>query len=413
MNRKSSSLLLAAFSFLLMLASARRVEAQLPGHFGATRAPAIDVDKSDNIYLTMSVATKPAGAGTPGSQTFFTISKDGGQTWNNLPLTRNLSKSRGEAFGPAIALTRSGTTRAYIVYHDNSNGTTQAYLVRSKKNTKFRSPSNITPGVGGAFAPRVALDSQEGVNVVWGEIASGNRRVVFLRSTDQGATFTEPIDISRSSADAFDPEIAIDSLNNINVAWEDTAPGVSAIMFCRSTDGGQTFSAPSRVSTGEGRATEAHIAVDRSGRIHIAWVDESGGDFQIFYSRSTDGGQTFSTPLDVSEDAGQEFHKPFVAVFGDSVYVAFHKQSGRNQQALLVKSSDAGVSFDDSVQVSRADSNTGRAHSPAMVFDSDGRLHIVWIDTSIVGNDEGLMFYRSTRNGTSFTPQQVIVAGLP
>ncbi len=397
----------------LAIASIHPVGAQVPNNFGATRAPAIAIDKSDHLYVTMSVATKPASAGTPGSQTFFTMSKDGGRSWNNLPFTKNLSKSSGEAFGPAIALTRSGTTRAYVVYHDNSRGATQAYLVRSKKKAKFRAAKNITPGDGGAFAPRVAVDSTEAINVVWGDTGSGGRRVVLIRSTDQGATFGDTIDVSRSEADAFEPEIAIDSQDNINIVWQDAREGENAIWFCRSTDGGETFSEPLRVSTGAGRATESSITVDSANRIHVVWVDESNGDFQIFYSRSTDDGQSFSEPRDASNDAGEEFHKPCVAASGESVYIAYQQDSGRSRQVLLVNSSDGGVSFSDAEQVSQADPNRGRAHSPALAFDKSGRLHIVWIDTTVVGNDEGLLYYSNTRNGTSFAPQRVLIAGLP
>ncbi|MEW6209921.1 MAG: sialidase family protein [Acidobacteriota bacterium] len=409
MNRKAVIFL----ATVLALAIAGPAGAQLPGHFGATRAPAIAIDKSNDLYVTMSVATKPPSAGTPGSQTFFTISKDGGRTWNNLPFTRNLSKSRGEAYGPAIAVTKAGTTRAYIVYHDDSGGNTQAYLVRSKKKAKFRSPKNITPGDGGAFYPRVALDSSEAVNVVWGDTAGGGRRVVFIRSTDQGASFGDAVDISRSSGAAFDPEIAVDSADTINIVWDDITEGVSSIMFCRSTDGGQTFSEPLRVSSAEGSATEAHIAIDGSNRIHVVWVDESDEDAQILYARSTDGGQSFSASTDVSDDEGEEFSKPYVAVFEDSVYIVYQKDSGRSRQVLLVTSSDAGLSFSDSEQVSQADPNRGRAHSPAMAVDSEGRLHILWIDTTEVGNDEGLLYYSNTRNGTTFAPQRVLIAGLP
>jgi hypothetical protein len=408
MNRKAVIFLAA----VIALGLARPAGAQLPGHLGATRAPAIAIDKSNHLYVTMSVATKPPSAGTPGSQTFFTISKDGGRTWNNLPFTRNLSKSRGEAYGPAIAVTKAGTTRAYIVYHDDSRGDTQAYLVRSKKTTKFRSPKNITPGDGGAFYPRVALDSSEAVNVVWGDTAGGGRKVVFIRSTDQGASFGNAIDISLSQGAAFDPEIAVDSTDAINIVWDDTTEGVSSIMFCRSTDGGQTFSSPLRVSSLDGSATEAHIAIDASNRIHVVWVDRVGEDRRILYSRSTDGGQSFSAPLDISDDEGEEFSKPYAAVFEDTVYIAYQKDSGRSRQVFLVRSSNAGLSFSDSEQVSRA-GNQARAHSPAMAVDSEGRLHILWIDTTVVGNDEGLLYYSNTRNGTTFAEPRPLIAGLP
>jgi hypothetical protein len=409
--RRNAALIFSLAAVVALLSAV--ASAQVPSHFGATRAPAIDVDGKNQIYITMSVATKPAGAGTPGSQIFFTISRDGGRSFNNLPLTRNLSKSSGEAFGPSMAVTRIGKPRAYVVYHDNSTRTTQAYMVKSKKAAKFKRSRNITPGEGGAFSPRAALDSNEAISIVWGDTTGGGRQVMYVRSTDLGETFTEPLNISRSPGQAFEPEVAVDSTGAVNVAWEDTAPGESAIMFSRSTDGGQSFSDPVQVSTGGGRAIEAHIKTDSSDNIHIVWVDESEGDAQAFYSRSTDAGLTFSAPINLSNRPGREIHKPVLETFNERVFVAYHEEAGGNRQIFLVTSTDAGLSFSSPRQVSQADTARGRAHSPAMVADKSGRLHLIWIDTSVVGNDEGLLFYRNTRNGSSFTEQQVLLAALP
>lgn len=386
--------------------------------FGAQRFPAIDVDANDNLYLMMSVATAPASEHRPHSQIFFTMSSDFGVTWDNLPQTRNLTNSPGEAFGPSLAVHRNGKLRLYVSYHDNSNGTTQAYLISTKKKTKFRKPLNITPHNGGAFAPRVALDSSEAVNIVWGDTNQSNGKVLFVRSTDLGLSFNEPVEISRSSGAAFDPEIAIDSSDAINVAWQDTAPGTSVILFSRSTDGGVTFSEPKQVSTGTGNATEATITTDSAGRISIAWVDESAGRAEAYYARSTDQGASFSDPVNVSHfpnDNG-DIHKPVVVAFQNTVYVAF--QNGdlfgedqiKNRQVFVTKSVNAGVSFEEPEQVSTAINSKGRAHSPAMVVDSRGTLHIVWIDASVVGNDEGLLFYSNSSDGRRFSPERMILA---
>ncbi|HLG16440.1 MAG TPA: sialidase family protein [Blastocatellia bacterium] len=374
--------------------------------FGSQRAPAIDVGKSDNLYLTMSVATGVVP--NPHSQIFFTKSGDGGASWDNMPQTRNLSKSNREDFGPSIAVNRNGTTRVYIVFHNNNGG--GLYLVRSKKKTKFRAPSNLTPDVGGVFSPRVALDSIETVNIVWGDISTGVKRVLFFRSTDRGSTFNEPIDVSRSPGEAFSPEIAMDPGEGINVVWEDTAPGQQAIMFARSTDGGSNFSDPIRVSQGEGAASEPHIAADSLGGLHVVWADESEDGRQAFYSHSTDGGQTFSSPINISRDSDAEAQKLVVTTFGRTVYVAYNDSQNRSRQVLLAKSDDGGATFSDPIEVSEADRSKGRGHSPAMVVDSTGKLHIVWIDSSIVGNDEGVLFYSNSTNGRRFSKPRLILA---
>lgn len=384
--------------------------------FGAQRFPAIDVDAKDNLYLMMSVATAPASEHRPHSQIFFTMSKDFGVSWNNMPQTRNISNSPGEAFGPSLAVNKNGKMRLYVTYHDNSNGATQAFLISTKKKTNFRAPRNLTPHKGGAFSPRVALDSSEAVNVVWGDTKDGPAKVLFARSTDLGLSFNEPTDVSRSSGVAFDPEIAIDPSDGINVAWQDTAPGPSVIMFARSTDGGATFSQPMQISTGTGNATEAAIATDSTGRLSVVWVDDSTGNAEAYYARSTDGGSTFSDPVNISNFPGGDIHKPTVVTFQDTVYVAFQngdlfgEDRRKNRQVFLAKSDNAGLSFAGAEQVSNAVNSNGRAHSPAMVVDSRGTLHIVWIDSSVVGNDEGLLFYSKSTDGRQFSVQKLILA---
>jgi hypothetical protein len=313
---------------------------------------------------------------------------------------------------------RHGKVRVYVTYTDNSSGTTQAFLISSKKRTKFRAPLCLTPEKGGSFAPRVALDSNETVNIVWADTNDGRGKVLLAQSTDLGLTFSQPLDVSRSTGVAFDPEIAIDSNDAINVAWQDTAPGKSVIMFSRSTDHGQTFSQPKQISTGTGDATEAAIANDSNGRISIAWVDETPGHSEAFYARSTDAGASFSNPVQVSNFPTGDVHKPTLTTFGNIVYFAF--QNGdlfgeeviKSRQVFLIKSEDAGLSFGEVVQVSNALASKGRAHSPAMVVDSKGVLHIVWIDSSVIGNDEGLLFYSSSPDGHKFTEEREILAVL-
>ena len=413
--KKRTAFLFVLFTLVASVTSddrlARKASAQFPGgDIGAQRAPAIDVDRNDSLYLFMSAATSPNT--TPHSQIFFTISHDGGATFDNLPKTLNLSNSRGEAFGPSVTVTKPGKPKVFVAYQDNSAGLNQAQIIFSKKRTNFRDPVSLAPGSVGSFAPRAAVSSTGAVNIVWGDTADGARHVTFVHYTGFDFSFGSPNRISRNSDGAFDPDIAVDSADAINVVWEDTAPGISVIMFARSTDGGVTFSVPARVSKGRGRATEARIAADGSNGLHVTWVDNSSGDNQAFYSRSTDGGATFSNPLNVTDSAGADVHKPVLAIYRDRVFLSYQDDAAATQQVFLARSGDRGVTFSRPIQVSHADIRRGRGHSPAMVFDSQGKLHIVWIDSSILGREEGLLFYSNTPDGQAFSSQKMILAAL-
>ena len=109
---------------------------------------------------------------------------------------------------------------------------------------------------------------------------------------------------------------------------------------------------------------------------------------------------------------GGEVHKPVVAAFEDRVFVAFNEDA-RHKQVFLVTSENGGRSFGEIVQVSNADPAKGRGHSPAIVVDPDGRIHICWIDNSILGSDEGLLYYTSSSNGLKFSSKKLIYALLP
>ena len=88
-----------------------------------------------------------------------------------------------------------------------------------------------------------------------------------------------------------------------------SASNGSDIMFARSTDGGQSFSAPQRINDDPVNQNKWHwfgtLAVAPNGRIDSMWLDTRNAanntDSQLFYSWSTDGGVTWAPNVAVSD----------------------------------------------------------------------------------------------------------------
>src|SRR5262249_10726992 len=239
----------------------RRAQAQFKPSISIQREPHLVVGKDNRLLLVMAAGTP--GGGRPGSQILFTQSSDGGASWDNMPLTRNLSNSRINGLGalfPRIAVSKTGATRVYVVYDDDTARPRQGYFVRSKKN--FKRPAMLSSGNDGGFTPVVDVDSAGTVNIAWARSTNGSRQVVLVQSTDQGITFSEPVNVSRSPGEGFDPAIVIGFDNAINLAWEDTGSGKGELFFSRSTDGGSSCSSPKRLS--DGASHEADPAVKRA-----------------------------------------------------------------------------------------------------------------------------------------------------
>jgi hypothetical protein len=82
----------------------------------------------------------------------------------------------------------------------------------------------------------------------------------------------------------------------------------SDVMFVRSSDGGQTFSAPKRVNDDPVNHNKWHwfgtLSIAPNGRIDSVWLDTRNAanntDSQLFYSFSTDGGNTWAPNVAVS-----------------------------------------------------------------------------------------------------------------
>src|SRR5438132_1606487 len=118
----------------------------------------------------------------------------------------------------------------------------------------------------------------------------------------QAQVFCAPKNLSNNGTAEFG-QIAVDPSGNINVVWDDFNATNSDIFFSRSTDGGVSFSVPKNVSNNTGASVfpgvdaatnRGNIAVDSSGNINVVWDDFTPGNSQISLSRSTDGSATFS-----------------------------------------------------------------------------------------------------------------------
>src|SRR2546426_153968 len=64
--------------------------------------------------------------------------------------------------------------------------------------------------------------------------------------------FSTPKNVSNNSDFSFTPQLAVDQGGNIYMVWEDDTNTNSNILFSGSTDGGATFSAPKNISNSSG-----------------------------------------------------------------------------------------------------------------------------------------------------------------
>lgn len=118
---------------------------------------------------------------------------------------------------------------------------------------------------------------------------------------------------------------------NVYVVWADRRFGDADILFMRSTNGGATWSLPIRINDDpQGNGREQYfpwLAVDDAGDVHVMWHDQrhdsAQREFHIYVATSRDGGLAFDRNLRVSDRASNGSATNFL---GD--YAAIAAQGG-------------------------------------------------------------------------------------
>jgi hypothetical protein len=214
--------------------------------------------------------------------------------------------------------------------------------------------------------------------------------IMFQKSTDAGRTWlTEDVLVE---SDAFGyPDITTDPHGNIYVSFQDSLP--NRLRCVRSTDGGASWSQPTRVDDREqGGIGWARIAADSAGNLFCAWNDSRTGSLHIWSSVSTDRGATWSQNVRVDQDttyydcySADVFVQPGTNHYLVAAQVPYYDDYW-NHGSYLYRSTDMGQTFQPGVRLN----TNGYAGQPHVVADAQ---HVICNSTSNGDSTEARTLY--------------------
>ncbi|MFH0887595.1 MAG: PDZ domain-containing protein [Planctomycetota bacterium] len=175
--------------------------------------------------------------------------------------------------------------------------------------------------------------------------------------------------------------------------------GWTGIVLKKSADKGRTFDAKINISPGNSgdSGDKPSIAVDSTGKIHVVYIRNT--DYHIYYTKSTDGGATFSAPEKVDDKVKNiSVGRPRIAAAGANVYVVWNDDKGR---IYLDKSPVDSVNFGSDVMVNVP--ARGNHCEPSITVDNGGTIYVAWYGT-YTGNVNQIHLATSTNQGASFLP---------
>ncbi len=338
----------------------------------------------EEVTIAINPANPDVLAGGANIDHFY-YSVDGGLSWGE----KHLSSTLGVWGDPCVLFDSLGN----LYYAHLSNPVTGYWIDRIVVQKSIDNGITWNDGAGVGFVnPKnqdkewLAVDLSQSqykgnIYMTWTEFddygssnPNDSSRIRFSKSTDQGETWSEAITISDRSGNCIDSDNttegavpAVGPNGEIYVSWT----GPEGLVLDKSTDGGDTWGTDIFISDVPGgwdfdvpgiwRCNGLPITMcDISnspyrGYIYSCWGDQRNGttNTDVFFSRSTNGGETWSPALKVNDDnTNRHQFFPWMTIDQTTgiiwgVFYDRRNTTGSATDVYVVKSIDGGESFEN------------------------------------------------------------------
>lgn len=385
---------------------------------------ALDIHSPQHL---IAAANNNSGSGRQSQ--FYSV--NGGATWGRIELPLIDTDTHCD---PALAWSTDGTAWSSVIGLRWDTPESAVQLFRSLDRGATWSYVVTLSDVPGNDKEMVWIDNhvtspfKNNIYVAWDVAGKGVR---FSRSADSGATWSPVVDLSNDVA--LGVHLTTGPAGELYVAWPDTDS--RELRIRKSTNGGITFDRPQMIAKTNdafkvfipamcrrGALIYLTLTTDRSqswrhGWIYATWMDRNGrsddpgclgntseSNSNIYFSRSNDGGATWSSPVVLHTDlARTDQFNPWMEVdqYDGTLYVSFYDTRDdlwRTETNLYtISSPDGGSTWVEETRVSEVSTDESTPEAGANQFGDYAGLavyhgvgHPVWTDrrSGVPGNVE-------------------------
>jgi len=312
----------------------------------AVSKPRIGIGPTGTIHVFYPANDVSTTTGKDVVSARYTRSTDNGKSFGEpIMLNRPAELDREDILGEGLTMTNSFGTMGVAPdgtvitawqdvadMKDSSDGADGVVAISTDDGATFHAERIVLPD--NDMCPCCQLTIEFGADTAYmgyRKIYGDGRDSTIARSTDGGRSFagTGRLDLARWDIDGCPlkpTEMAIDG-ERIYAATFTGGEDPAGLYFSRSVDGGDTFSGGRQVHPAAGYSDAPAITIDGTGTVRLVWHAKTGGPRRLFTSASADAGETLSAPVEIDTPAGTSAYPAADVAADGTVWVAWQQEN--------------------------------------------------------------------------------------
>ncbi len=327
----------------------------------------------------------------------YTFSTNGGTTWAAPQLLPDPNPNHTSQSDPVITSDAQGNfyisstsrqpvanyNRDMLMYKSTNNGQT------------FFLHSIAVPGSGGSgedkewiFCDPIATNTTFNYIFISWTSFGPQPGIKFRKSTNGGLNWSSTVNIGDNTSGQ-GSNICSGTSNQIYVVWD-----AGGIRFDKSTNGGTSFGTDFQLTNVSSTNGFPFICCDYSnnatrGNVYVIWDDMRGGNSDVWFQRSTNGGANWlATPVRVNDVATNNQYWPVIQCDNNGILYAMYYDTRAGASAInsyIAYSTDAGNTWvnqimSDSSFTSQQPNSDVRFGDYIQIDAYNGKVIPVWTD---------------------------------
>jgi len=335
--------------------------------------PRITIDTGGNIHIVWQ-----DGKASPVNPTDYTLTYgifykqfDGANWSEDLDLSEEPTASY-----PILDI--DSHDRIHVIWQDSRAGDTVDLFYKIydeagwSANQQITHGKGILPGSGLAERPTLTLDHQNQLHCAWGDnrISMNNYEIFYKTYNEE--SWSDDQRLTNVWGKSKNPSIIVDSQNNLHLVYEDDREGNKELYYKTMSNSG-TWSEDERLTDAEKASILPVIVADSQDNLHVLWIDQRHGNWEVFYKIRTKAGWGSDQRL----TAGN-FARSLAATVDtrDNLHVVYYDARQGTHAIYYLMKSEVGWSSERPLVAERST----KMRNPSIITDSDGNLHMTWCD---------------------------------